>query len=365
MHLTLHLTDRCNLACRYCYARHGTCDMSLETALAAIEECTSGEENCGIIFFGGEPLLREGMIFDVIAECERRRPHAYHYKVTTNGTLVTPEFVARARNARLHVAVSCDGLAAAHDRHRVREDGSGSSADVLRGLGLVLADQPYAPVMMTVNPDTADDFADGVAELCARGAKYIVSTVNFQADWDASAWRALRRSYKELAEWYLDAYRREEKVYFAAFDKRIATRIWPGRGASCQLGRRQISVSPDGTYYPCVQFVGHPEYAIGRVGEGLDETRRGCVFERNERAKPSCAGCALLGRCNNRCGCLNFSTTGSLDEVPPFFCEHERFLIPLADSLAERLYAERNAMFIQRHYNPAFPVASILEDMTS
>ena len=38
MHLTLHLTDRCNLACRYCYARHGTSDMSLETALAAIEE---------------------------------------------------------------------------------------------------------------------------------------------------------------------------------------------------------------------------------------------------------------------------------------------------------------------------------------
>ena len=248
---------------------------------------------------------------------------------------------------------------------RVPASGEGSSAALLPRLKAVLAAQPYAPVMMTVNPDTAADFAGNVRYLRALGASYLISSVNFQADWDASAWRVLRRSYKELAEWYLDAYRREEKVYFAAFDKRIATRIWPGRGASCQLGRRQISVAPDGTYYPCVQFVGHPEYAIGRVGEGLDAVRRGCIFERNERAKPSCAGCALLGRCNNRCGCLNFSTTGSLDEVPPFFCEHERFLIPLADSLAERLYAERNAMFIQRHYNPAFPVASILEDMTS
>ena len=36
----------------------------------------------------------------------------------------------------------------------------------------------------------------------------------------------------------------------------------------------------------------------------------------------------------------------------------------LADSLAETLYAERNAMFLQRHYNPAFPVLSILEDMS-
>ena len=114
-----------------------------------------------------------------------------------------------------------------------------------------------------------------------------------------------------------------------------------------------------------MQFVGRPAFAIGRVGEGLDAARRDCLFECNERAKPSCAGCALLGRCNNRCGCLNFSTTGSLDSVPPFFCAHERFLVPLADSLAETLYAERNAMFLQRHYNPAFPVLSILEDMSS
>ena len=72
MHLTLHLTDRCNLACRYCYARPGTADMTLATALAAIDECTRGAENPGVIFFGGEPLLREDLIFDVIAACDAR-----------------------------------------------------------------------------------------------------------------------------------------------------------------------------------------------------------------------------------------------------------------------------------------------------
>ena len=364
MHLTLHLTERCNLACRYCYERHGEADMSLETALAAIDECTRGTENPGIIFFGGEPLLKEDLIFDVIAACEREAPLRFHYKVTTNGTLVTPEFLSRAASARLHVAVSCDGAPMTQDRHRVTAAGEGSSAALLPRIGEVLASQPYAPVMMTVNPDTAADFAGNVRFLRSLGASYVISSVNFQADWDAASWRRLKRSYKQLAKWYLDAYRREEKFYFAAFDKRIATRIWHGRGASCQLGKRQISVTPDGTYYPCVQFVGRDEYVIGHVGRGLDEARRECVFERNERAKPSCAGCALLGRCNNRCGCLNISTTGSLDSVPPFFCEHERFLIPLADSLAETLYAERNAMFLQRHYNPAFPVLSILEDMT-
>ena len=216
--------------------------------------------------------------------------------------------------------------------------------------------------MNTLDPEKRK-LARDAFYLCARGAKYIVSTVNFQARWDADARRRLWKAYERLADWYLDSCRREEKVYFAAFDKRIATRIWPGRGASCRLGRRQISVAPDGTYYPCVQFVGRAGYEIGHVGAGLDERSRECIFARNESAKPACAGCALEGRCNNRCGCLNISTTGSLDAVPPFFCEHERHVIPLADRLAERLYAERNALFIQRHYNPAFPVASILEDM--
>lgn len=363
MHLTLHLTDRCNLACRYCYARQGTSEMSLETALAAIDECTAADPNPGIIFFGGEPLLKSELIFEIIAACEQKSPHRFHYKVTTNGTLLTPEQIARATAAHLHLAVSCDGTPSVQDRHRVTAEGTGSSALVLPQLGAVFAAQPSAPVMMTVNPDTAADLPESVRFLREQGASYLISSVNFQADWNDRAWRALKKSYKILGDWYLEAYRREEKFYFAAFDKRIASRIWPGRGTSCQLGHRQISVSPDGTYYPCVQFVGRGEFALGGVGKGLDSARRACVFARNELDKPDCAGCALLGRCNNKCGCLNLSTTGSLDRVPPFYCEHERFLIPLADRLAATLYAERNALFIQRHYNPAFPILSILEEM--
>ena len=53
MHLTLHLTDRCNLACRYCYQRHGASDMPRETAEAAIDRLATGN-NPGIVFFGGE-----------------------------------------------------------------------------------------------------------------------------------------------------------------------------------------------------------------------------------------------------------------------------------------------------------------------
>jgi uncharacterized protein len=49
--------------------------------------------------------------------------------------------------------------------------------------------------------------------------------------------------------------------------------------------------------------------------------------------------------------------------VPAVLCEHERMVLPVADRLAGRLYERRNAMFLQRHYNPDFPVLSFLEDL--
>ena len=154
----------------------------------------------------------------------------------------------------------------------------------------------------------------------------------------------------------------EDKAY-GALHGRIAARIHPELGCSCRLGRRQISVATDGTLYPCVQFVGHPEWSIGSVEGGLDEARREALFRRNEAPKAACAGCALEGRCHNRCACLNFQTTGGLETVPPILCEHERILQPLCDELAATLYAERNPLFLAQHYDPAFPIRSILEDL--
>jgi uncharacterized protein len=139
--------------------------------------------------------------------------------------------------------------------------------------------------------------------------------------------------------------------------------VRPEHATSCLLGKRQISVGPDGTLYPCVQFVGRREYAIGTAAGGVDEERRLALFLANEEDKEVCRGCALSPRCHCKCGCLNLQVTGDFREVPPVLCEHERMLVPLADRVAETLYAERSPLFLQRHYNSLFPVLSFLEDL--
>ena len=216
---------------------------------------------------------------------------------------------------------------------------------------------------MTVNPETAGQFAAAVQEFQAKGVQYLIVSLNHAGPWTDAALRTLEREFKKLAVWHEENYRQERKFYFSPFDKRIASHVFPDRSNSCQLGKRQISVGPDGRLYPCVQFVGRAVYAIGTAETGIDEARREEIYCRNERDKPECAGCALAGRCHNKCGCLNLQTTGSLDRVPALLCTYERIVIPLADRLAERLYRARNPLFLQRHYNPAFPVLSFLEDL--
>lgn len=372
MHLTLHITSRCNLACAYCYARQcHLCqapsdqpDMTLATAIQAISCCATAP-NTGIIFFGGEPLLRQDLIWSIMDWCEQTHPGRFHYKVTTNGTLLDEDFLDAAVRRSLHIAMSHDGVREAHDRFRMRPDGRGTFDELLPRLQRLLARRPYSPILLTVNPETVDRYAESVRWLQAAGVQYLIGSLNHAAVWTPAALRQLRRAYEELAEWHAANYREERKFYFSPFDRRIATRIFDRCDNSCQLGVRQISVATDGRLYPCVQFVGRDEYAIGSAAGGLDLARRQEIHERNERDKPACAGCALVRRCHNKCGCLNLQATGSLDEVPTLLCEHERMVFPIADRLAERLYAARTPMFLQRHYNPAFPVLSFLEDLAA
>ena len=134
----------------------------------------------------------------------------------------------------------------------------------------------------------------------------------------------------------------------------------------CELGIRQISVDPQGYVFPCVQFTtAGPEsrWCIGDVVSGIDEMRRNRLRDESQDEKEPCRQCAIRRRCHNTCGCLNWQTTGSVAQVSPVLCYYEQMLIPIADRIGETLYREQNLLFLNKHYNPAYPMLSLLEDM--
>jgi uncharacterized protein len=370
LHAVLHLTSACNMRCSYCYVDRSSCEvMTPEVMRQAVDFALrhSPDAPSGVSFFGGEPLLHKDLIVETVDYCRflgKRDGARFHLKLTTNGLLLDDAFVDYAAREGIYVALSIDGTPAAHDACRVDHAGHGTHGRVAAAARRLLASQRCSPAMMVISPSTVDEYAAGVDHLFRLGFRYIICTLDYAAPWDRKSLSALKREYRALAQWYAARTRAEDKFYFSPFEVKIASRVTPGSWCEqrCELAMHHVSVAPDGTLYPCVQFVGDASMAVGHVQGGWDEKKRLSLFALNAVEKSECAGCAIRSRCLHTCGCLNRQVTGRLDRVAPSLCAHERILLPVADRLAARLYRGREAMFIQKHYNDMYPLISALED---
>ena len=368
MHYTLHMTNRCNLRCDYCYVDHGENDMSVETARAAVDLAGREANRAGIIFFGGEPLLRRALIYDTVAYARSREKQEggcrYFFKITTNGLLLDDEFLDFACRENMFIALSLDGVREAHDMHRRDAQGRGCYERVVGAARRLLERKPYSPVLMTVRPDTLPYFAAGVEALFGLDFAYVIASLDYSADWSDEHLPELERQYELLASLYERKTLNEDKFYFSPFEVKISSHVNSRTFCRerCELGLRQLSVGPEGGLYPCVQFVGDPAFRLGDVRQGVDEAARQALYLHNEEEKPGCDVCGIRARCNHYCACLNRQATGSIDKISPMLCAHERIVLPIADKLAERLYTRGSALFIQKQYNEFYPLASLAED---
>jgi len=341
--------------------------MTFDTSRAVVDLASHDTKRAGLIFFGGEPLLLRNIIEETVAyarSIERKSECRYFFKITTNGLLLDDDFLDFARREGLFIALSIDGTNEAHDKHRKDKKGCGSYDKVADSARRLLAVKPYSPALMTILPDTLSQYATGVQALFSLGFKYVIASLDYSADWREEHLPELEYQYKLIADIYEQKTHAEDKFYFSPFEVKISSHINSKTYCHerCELGLRQLSVGPDGTLYPCVQFVGDAEFTLGDVYNGIDEKVRQALFSRNETEKPGCDICTIRTRCNHYCACLNRQATGSIDKISPMLCAHERIVLPVADELAERLYKKDSAIFIQKQYNDFYPLLSLAED---
>ena len=345
--------------------------MSEETVVRALRFAQSdGSGSAGVIFFGGEPLLERELIASTIREARRLERDGlgrFHFKITTNGLGLDDDFLELSLREDVIVGMSFDGTQGAHDLHRRLLTG-GPSWEVLKArLQHLLEVRPYSPVLLVVSPDTAHCFADSVMLLVDLGCRYIVSSQNHLATWEDEHWTELEAAYRRLAREYVGWMKTGRKVYFSPFEVKLASHIqkdW-SREARCKVGRRQLSVGTDGSLYPCIQFASAgrgSSWCIGDVTTGIRRDALDRVTALADREREPCAACAIEPRCNATCACINWQTSGSVTEVSPVLCRHEQTLLPIVDAMGAELFRGRTPLFIQKHYNRAYPLLSLIDD---
>ncbi len=316
--MCLNVSHNCNLACEYCFADGGTYNderrnMSFETAKAAIDmliERSGSRRNLEVDFFGGEPMLD----FDVVKKTvlyarsiEKQHNKNFRFTITTNAFKLNDEDIDFFNEHMYNVVISVDGRKSVHDRVR-KTVGGQPTHDVVISNALRFKDKRKGQYYVRGTFTRYNlDFCSDVLYLNDLGFDQIsIEPVVL----DGSSPMAIRdedlpkvlAEYDKLASEYIA--RRKTDKWFNFFHFMIDLDSAPcaaKRLKGCGAGGEYVAVAPDGTVYPCHQFDGIKEMALGKVGGELNEEIRKKFYYCSVPSKPECAACWAKYYCSGGC----------------------------------------------------------------
>lgn len=330
----LHLTNRCNLRCKYCYVKKddGKLDFGkiLPMILKIIDDCKErGFPVINFKFAGGEPLLMFPLIQEIANFIRKIQISNIDIKLglLTNGTLINSSVAKFLRSEEIFTSVSLDGLQAENDRMRFFPDGSGSYEKITRGIS-ILRDNDINPLILTVvSPDNMcdlDAFMDWLIEN-DLSSRFSLSRDVFSVDF-----QNLEKLNRDLIENLSKAYdvllnrfpKRRVGAFHnlgnLSFDKPIIR--------NCGVGSNGFAITHKGYFASCQQTLGG---CVEFNGEGnhLDFLRSQFGFEGDVNNSESCSECQWKGVCGGDCVELKKQLWNRRD-CPSPYCQTFKEIIP-------------------------------------
>ena len=361
MEYIIHLTEKCNLNCAYCYENKTNKDISFENIKNLIDyELSRKQKYCIIIFYGGEPVLQKNIIKDTIDHINSKMCKTeFYYGITTNGTLLDDDFIKYMKeNKFVNIAYSIDGMQETHDLNRKTIDGSGTFNIVEKNAKKLLNCFDEVVAMSVITKNNLSNLSKNVEYLINMGFKYINLLFDYSQDWQDKDLYEIKKQYNKIAEIYAEKIFQEFDVEIPLIDDKIKTYIKDEYNCNqdCKFGMKTINVGTDGNFYPCMQFVNNQDFVIGNCKDGIDINARINLIKNTKKENEMCKNCAIRKRCKHTCACKNYILTNDINELSPVVCETEKILIEVSDRMAEKLYKQNSKMFMQRYYNKDYNI---------
>ena len=328
--LVLHLTEDCNLRCKYCFMKHGDRHMSEEIAFSAVDLLLkSCVEYARVTFYGGEPLLREPLIRKITEYIQAKSQKPVGLGIVTNGTLINPSFLEFAEKYDIGIAVSYDGLK--NDDNRLNENGCG-----LLDIGR-LSDDIAKYRFTSSSVITAANVGilyENVLHLRELGFRNMNFFLDYSSDWKSEHVKLLRAAFERISEKYVEWRECGDPVHINKIDDMIACYA-SDFGLSKTRVRRDLvfSVAVDGNVYPYASAVGNKNLCLGNVVTGINQgmmkkvTVLGFV--------KCCENCVINKAC--AAGIGNIITDDLLPYAYPIACHGYKIAFDSADWIVNRL----------------------------
>ncbi len=342
--LTIEITSRCNLRCRYCYFFNNSAveyrDLPTADWLRLFDELGA----LGVMkvtLAGGEPFIRD----DLPALIEGVIRNGMRFSFLSNGSLITDEiaaFIAQTKRCD-YVQISIDGSCAeVHDSCR----GKGSFDGAIRGIRILQRHGIFVAARTTIHRHNVHDLENiarflleelGLPDFGTNAAGYL-GTCCVNAD-------DLLLSIEERQLAMATLMRLTEKYHgrITANAGPLADgRMWGdmekarvhckpafskgGRLTACGCTSNKLSIRADGVIVPC-NMLAHVE--LGRVNQdslatvwqespALNQLRTRHTIPLTQFE--FCAGCSYIPYCTGNCPGLAYSLTGTVDHPSPDAC---------------------------------------------
>jgi len=390
--LVLNVTNKCNLACTYCYEfgedkladalrKNGDkrrSRMSSETAQQSIDflmENSTGRDQVNLTFFGGETLLNFETIRDAVlyakeraTECGKRMGFA----LTTNATLLTDEIIDFLVEHRFGVNVSIDGGSEEQDRHRTFKSGEGTYEEIAPRIQRLIAansgvGQPIgARVTLTEGAASVrDTYEHLVGELgfdqvgfapvtSAPGRDYALASASMDA---------LLDDFRVLTEDYVEAAIENKRHGFSNIED-LLRELHQGvnKAHPCGAGLGLLGVSTEGDLGLCHRFVESGEHEVGDVESGIDqEKRQQFLIDGHISNKAECQTCFARPHCSG--GCYHEAEVRYGDASHPnvHHCDWVRAWTDLGLEAYGKIAVGNPAFLDRLDGDPGAPVGAVME----
>ena len=312
--LTIAPTLACNFGCDYCFQGQDkpgeTMSLEVQDAiLAMVERSVPRLRHMGVAWYGGEPLLRLGVIESLsdrlIALC-RRHGIQYSAMIVTNGyKLDLAAAKSLYQRGVTQAQVTLDGAPEYHDQRRTLLSGKPTFARIAANLRAVADAVPLAlSIRVNIdarNHDQAYALIDTLAEQGLGGRKHV--RMYF------APVEAITQGCHVVEDHCLtksDYGRLETELYRYGHAKGLASLPYPSRfhGVCGAVRPHGFVITPTGDVHKCWDTVTWPRYAIGTVfdPDGLhrsEEARRWLRWTPFDN--DTCRNCKILPNCAGAC----------------------------------------------------------------
>jgi len=337
--VTAMVSGGCNLNCPYCYAERGgfgrrgqTMSFEVGRRLIDLLLAESGDiPAASFTFHGGEPLLNMRVIRRLVAYGEERSislGKRIRFGLTTNGLLLTPEFIDYFIEHNIAVKISIDGPDEIHDRVRTDALGHGTYERVLRAAAPLIARRPTQArvtvtrksleIMRIVDHLLEVGFAEvGVSPVSSTDPAFALTTEDHAM---------ILREYRRLASRVIDEAKQGRAYAFANLIN-LMRQIHHGRSQRypCGAGIGLLAADGGGTLFPCHRFPGEPSTRMGDVEAGIDRARQTEWLERlHVDRRSDCADCWARYICSGGCYYLSAIEYGDAARTYTPICDHLR-----------------------------------------